>query len=121
MTTDATSIESAHPAEALTFRDGSVRALLDLRCYRLTAVQKAGYKCADKCTLVVGSLEGHSLPITLLFPPATREREALEQVRLFFRELLDQELREKLADETQPVRALLLAHAFSKTDLIRRE
>lgn len=121
MTTDAPAIDSAHQAEALTFRDGAVRALLDLRCYRLTAVQKAGYKFADKCTLVVGSSEGESLPITLLFPPTTKEREALDQVRLFFRELLDQELREKLADETQPVRSLLLAHAFSKTDLIRHE
>jgi His-Xaa-Ser system protein HxsD len=104
----------------LTFRDGCVHTLIDTRCYRVSAVQKTGYKLAGKCTVILGILDAESLPITFTFPRGTADRDALEAVRLFFQELLDQELREKLSDETGPVRALLLAHAFSKTDLIRR-
>jgi His-Xaa-Ser system protein HxsD len=48
-------------------------------------------------------------------------REIDEVVRQFFQELLDQELREQIAEETAPVRTLILAHAFSKADLIKRE
>jgi His-Xaa-Ser system protein HxsD len=108
-------------SEPMKFRDGSVRAEVDMRCYRLSAVQKASYKLADRCTVVLGSLDVASLPITFRFPRATNESAALDVVRLFFQELLDQELREQIGEETRPLRALLLAHAFSKTDLIRRE
>lgn len=103
------------------FRDGSVRAEVDMRCYRLSAVQKTAYKLADRCTVVLGSPDAASLPITLRFPRAANESAALDIVNLFFQELLDQELREQIGEETRPLRALLLAHAFSKTDLIRRE
>jgi hypothetical protein len=41
-------------------------------------------------------------------------------MRTFFQELLDQELREQIAEEINPVRTLILAHAFSKVDLIKR-
>ena len=49
------------------------------------------------------------------------EPEAREVIRSFKQELLDQELREHIADETAPVRTLILAQAFSKTGLIREE
>ena len=101
--------------------DGSVRYEVDLRSYRLSAVQKAAYKLAAKCTIVLGSAEATSLPITFLFPRPTNETEASDIVRLFFQVLLDQELREQIGEETKPLRALILAHAYSKTDLIRRE
>ena len=102
-------------------RDGSVRSEIDLRSYRLSAVQKAAYKLAARCTIVFGSAEATSLPITFLFPRPTSETETSDIVRLFFQVLLDQELREQVGEETKPLRALILAHAFSKTDLIRRE
>jgi His-Xaa-Ser system protein HxsD len=42
-------------------------------------------------------------------------------MRSFFQELLDQELRERIAEETDAIRSLILAQAYSKTDLIRRD
>ena len=39
----------------------------------------------------------------------------------FKKEVLDQDLREKLKVETEPVRNLILAHAFSKTGIISHE
>jgi His-Xaa-Ser system protein HxsD len=108
-------------SDPLKLREGSVRAEIDVRCYRLSAVQKVAYKLAKRCTVILGGLDGSSLPLTFSFPPTTHEPEALDVIRLLFQDLLDQELREQIAEETRPIRALLLAHAFSKTDLIRRE
>lgn len=104
----------------LTFRDGCIAVTLDLRVYRLSAVQKAAYRLASKCTVMLGEVRDESLGMTLGFGPTTGEREALEVARLFFQELLDQELREKVAEETAALRTLILAHAFSRTDLPSR-
>lgn len=109
------------PMEALKVVDGRLQTTLDLRYYRLSAVQKAGYRLAERFTLIVGEPSGEKLPIELLFKTSTPETETRESIRLFFQELLDQELREKIGGETAPLRALLMAQAFSNTDLIQRE
>jgi His-Xaa-Ser system protein HxsD len=106
---------------ALPSRDNSIRLVIDLRVYRLTAVQKTAYRLADKCTAVLGVLGEESLPVTLAFPPNVGERESRSIERLFFQELLDQELREKIGAETQALRSLIVAQAFSRTDLISRD
>jgi His-Xaa-Ser system protein HxsD len=113
--------QSAQTHDTFVFRDASIRVTIDLHVYRLTAVQKAAYRCADRCTAVLGTAEGERLPITFAFRPQVPEADALEAVRLFFQELLDQELREKIGEETRAIRALILAQAFSRTDLIRRD
>jgi His-Xaa-Ser system protein HxsD len=107
-------------APSLTFQDGAIHAVVDLRAYRLAAVQKSAYRIADRCTAVLGELAGDSLPLTFLFPAGANEEAALATVKLFFQDLLDQELREKVSEETKPIRALILAQAFSRTDLVRR-
>ncbi|ADO73901.1 uncharacterized protein STAUR_6144 [Stigmatella aurantiaca DW4/3-1] len=106
---------------AFVFHEGVVRLTLDLRVYRLAAVQKASYRFAEHFTVVLGTSDGQLLPVTCLFRPDTRKAEALDAVRCYFQELLDQELREQIGEETRPVRALILAQAFSRTDLIRRD
>ncbi|WP_437580654.1 His-Xaa-Ser system protein HxsD [Sorangium sp. So ce887] len=103
------------------FRDGRIAVIVDLRVYRLAAVQKAAYRMAAKCTAVIGEVHDHSLDVTLAFPPSTGERAACEAARLFFQELLDQELREKVGEETASLRALILAHAFSRARVPPRE
>lgn len=105
----------------LVFRDCSISTTIDIRVYRLTAVKKTAYRLADRCTAVLGSIDGDLVPLTVAFPPRTQESAALEVMRLFFQELLDQELREQVGDETRAIRSLILAHAFSRTDLIRRD
>lgn len=106
---------------ALTFSDGRIATTIDLQTYRLTAVKKAAYRLAERLTAVLGSTEDSMLGITFTFKASTDAKAATESVRLFFQELLDQELREQIAEETAPMRTLILAHAFSKTDLINRE
>jgi len=105
----------------LAFRDGAVRFDLDLRVYRLTAVQKTAYRLARRCTAALGPMRDETLSVSLTFASGTREAEALDAARAFFRELLDQELREKVAAETATLRTLLLAAAFARTGLAPRE
>ncbi len=62
-----------------------------------------------------------TVEVSFRFKTGASEEAQEEGVRLFFQELLDQELREQIADETTPLRTLILAHAFSKADLIRRD
>lgn len=118
MTTQHLGAETRAP---FTFREGTVQVSIDLEVYRLTAVQKSAYRLAERCTAVLGTPEGNRLPVTFTFRPGTAEPDALEAVRLFFQELLDQELREKIGDETRALRALIIAQAFSRTDLIRHD
>ena len=105
----------------LKFRDGSVRTEVDVRCYRLSAVQKVAYRLAEKCTVVLGSVDITSLPITFLFPPTTSETAAFDVIRLFFQDLLDQELREQIAERDETSTRSPARSCIFKDDLIRRE
>lgn len=102
------------------FDAGAVGLDLDLRCYRLVAIQKTAYRYARRCTVIFGTAVDQIVPVTIRFPPRTSPATMNEVVDEFFRDLLDQELREHIGEETRAIRALILAQAFSKTDLVRR-
>lgn len=91
---------------------------IDTRVYRVAAVKKAAYRVAHKCTIALGSPSHELLPLSFTFRPGTTEVAADEAVRLFHQELLDEELRETIHEETDALRALILAQAFSRTSLI---
>jgi His-Xaa-Ser system protein HxsD len=112
---------SEDPERDFTLVDGAIALMIDERVYRLSAVKKAAYRMADRCTAVIGAPADPLVPLTLRFKPGTTDSGAREAARLFFQELLDQELREQIADETNAMRTLILAHAFSKADLIQRD
>lgn len=112
---------SAHEGDdELKLVDGVIAIVLDLRVYRLAAIKKAAYRFADRCTAILGSPDQDRIPVSLRFKPNVGEGAAREVTRQFFQELLDQELREHIAEETNAVRTLILAHAFSNADLIKR-
>lgn len=86
---------------------------IDLAVYRLAAVKKAAYRFSSSATAAI-EVDGRHAVVVL-----TRTGEGagdLEQA--FLREVLDQELREVVADETAPVRNLILAQVFSRTNLL---
>ncbi|HEU4729831.1 MAG TPA: His-Xaa-Ser system protein HxsD [Kofleriaceae bacterium] len=109
------------PEGELSWVDGALDLVLDLRVYRLSAIKKAAYRFANRFTAVLGSPADDRLPVSLRFGPGATEGAAREVARQFYQELLDQELREHIADETGAVRTLILAHAFSNADLIERD
>lgn len=112
---------SEDPERDFAVVDGAIALMIDMRVYRLTAVKKTAYCMANRFTAVIGALADPLIPVTLRFKAGTTESDAREAARVFFQELLDQELREQIADETGAVRTLILAHAFSKADLVERD
>lgn len=96
------------------------RASLSLRfdtsIYRLVAIKKAAYKFAGRCHVRVGATEGGVVTVELM------AKGLIDDLRYiagdFENEVLDQELRETIATETEGVRNLLLAQAFSQTSLL---
>jgi len=101
--------------------DGVSRLRLDARVYRLSAVKKTAYRVAERCTVAIVSSDDAHHDLELRFKSTTTDETARETLRIFVQELLDQELREQIAEETAPIRTLVMAHAFSKIDLIKRE
>jgi His-Xaa-Ser system protein HxsD len=99
----------------------TVRVSLDLRVYRIAAIKKAAYRVAASCTALFEQIDEVQVQVALQFKPNATESSVSEAVRLFHQEVLDQELREHIAEETRPLRTLILAQAFSRTDLIRRD
>ena len=100
---------------------GPYTTTVDLRVYRLSAVKKAAYRMADRCTIRLDRCESDRVRLTFDFPPRCGPAEARECTKAFFQELLDQDLREQIGEETEPLRKLILAHAFSRTGIVRED
>lgn len=87
----------------------------DARTYRLNAVKKAAYRLGDRCVSEIEVGPGDVIQVTL----SMRHAGPLDVLVADFRsEVLDQELREVVAAETEAVRNLILAQAFSQTALL---
>lgn len=94
---------------------------LDPAIYGLSAIQKAGYRLAKRCALLMGAADACEIHLSLLLPAQVDEQVARGVLLEFLRELGDQQLREQVREETKGIRELVLAHAFSNTDLVSRE
>ncbi|MBF5043309.1 His-Xaa-Ser system protein HxsD [Aggregicoccus sp. 17bor-14] len=87
----------------------------DRRVYRLEAVKKAAYRLSAQCVSQIELGSGDEVYVTLTL----KQPGSLDDLVVAFRtEVLDQELREVVAKETEAVRNLILAQAFSKTALL---
>ena len=92
----------------------------DGKVYSLIAVKKAAYKHSHVFTadIVVVDVEIRCL---ITFEQPVTEEQGFRLINEFKKEVLDQDLRDKLKVETESVRNVILAHAFSKTGLINNE
>ena len=88
---------------------------VDASVYRLSAVKKAAYRFGDRCFVHIEVLAEGYIQVRLTAKLADMPLDALEGD--FRNELLDQDLRESIAEETQRVRNLILAQAFSAASL----
>lgn len=83
----------------------------------IDAIQRASYRFSDRfaCELLTGERE-HRCLLTVV------GEEAVEPLVADFRtEVLDQTLRERVRTETEPIRTMILARAFSRTGLIEAQ
>ena len=90
---------------------------VDLSTYSRQAIVKAAYRFSGKCFVRVEDVNPQQVKVILL--PKTESSDPDLLVGDFLNELLDQRLREIVAAETLETRNLILAHALSKTNLIR--
>ena len=92
----------------------SIELVVDLNVYNLDAVKRAGYKFSDRCGVLLTQIEDGKLHVQL---NSIKKISKDNLLMMFCNELLDQDLRISIAKETEPVRNLILAYAFSKTSL----
>ena len=83
--------------------------------YDIEALKRAAYRFSDRVAMeLLPSTEGM---LCRLMPTGKREPNWQNLEAEFRTEVLDQELRQKIAAETEPYRNLVLSLAFSKTPL----
>ena len=92
----------------------------DNQVFSLMAVKKATYKYIDSFSADINVKDGE-IRCLLNFSSPRNDESCARLIDDFKKEVLDQDLREHLKVETEPVRNLILAHTFSKTGLVSNE
>jgi His-Xaa-Ser system protein HxsD len=96
---------------------GTLQVEVDLSIYSLDVLMKALHSLTGKCHVRV-ERKGPERAICWLMPKGTGGESLQEIERKFHDELLDHALRARLAQETEPIRRLILAQAFSQVRLL---
>jgi His-Xaa-Ser system protein HxsD len=89
---------------------------IDPSVYRLSAIKKAAYRLGGQGEFTITTNGAGRIVVTMSVYGTCDDAEFL--TKEFHRQLLDQELREEIADQTAPIANLLMAQAFSATSLI---
>jgi His-Xaa-Ser system protein HxsD len=98
----------------------TIDVTFDLAVFSLDAVKTACYRFLDRFTSDIELRDGMII-CHLVFDDKWSEAFLSANVNNLKKEVLDQDLRLKLKAETEPIRNLIFAHAFSKTGLIADE
>lgn len=104
---------TSHGPEVIPVRFGA-------QVFRLSAIKKAAYKYIDQFSCEITLQEAEVL-CAIQFKSGIDESTRLWLVEEFRKEVLDQDLREQVRDETAAVRNLILAHTFSKSGIVTNE
>jgi His-Xaa-Ser system protein HxsD len=86
--------------------------------YSLDAVKKAAYRLSDRLICEIAS-DGAETVCSLRPRSDASAGELQRLVDSFKLEILDQDLRQSIAAETEPLRNAILAYALSRADLPR--
>jgi len=89
----------------------------DSKVFPLMPIKKAAYKYLRAFAADI-TVQAEQINCQLTFSSPVTEEERIRLVEDFKKEVLDQDLRERLKLETEAVRNVILAHAFSKTGLV---
>lgn len=90
------------------------------KSYSVEAIQKAAYRLINLITVDINS-SGDVILCTISKNIATDDESFRESIEEFKKEVLDQQLRQKLKTETESVRNLILSLVFSQTKLQNNE
>jgi len=98
--------------------DGSISIRFNLNLYKLSALKKAAYKFTHQASVFLEEPQEGEVSIRFIFDDKKLNVEKQKIVHDFCNEVLDQDLRESIAEETEVTRNLILAQAFSQTSLL---
>ena len=84
--------------------------------FSLDVVKKAAYRLSGRASFDIRRNDGE-IVCRLDFPTPLGQDDAEALLAAFRNEVLDQDLRRSIAEETAPIRNAILAYAFSRTDL----
>jgi His-Xaa-Ser system protein HxsD len=93
---------------------------VDLDVYSLESLKRSLYRFSDRFSSFI-TVEARVAVVALTFAPGATSEFVSAVLDSFRKELLDQDLRERVRQETEAVRNLILSHALSKTGLISDE
>jgi|ERR1017187_6442602 His-Xaa-Ser system protein HxsD len=93
---------------------------LSTSIYSVEAVKKAAYKFAGRTSIIINPGPDATISLVFNFAGMNANNDPKQVIADFCNELLDQDLRERIKKETEPLRNLILAHAFSRTSLAEK-
>lgn len=88
----------------------------DSSVFSLDTIKRALYRVSDKAIPDV-TIDGSRIVCSLQFDEATSSKAREQFGAILRREVLDQDLRQKIAQESAGFRELILGYVFSKTGL----
>jgi len=92
--------------------------ILNTSTYSLNSIKKVSYQLSSVFSVKLEKIDKENLKVFFKFREPMDEKKIILVISDFYQALLDQDLREIVFKETEGVRNLILAHAFSKTSLI---
>lgn len=96
------------------------RALrVDTRDVSVGAIRAAAYRFGETFSVSVEPAEENVVTVRCVFSNRAPTPDVDSVMSEFMRELNDQVLRERVREETKHLRAVIMAHAFSRTTLGR--
>ena len=98
--------------------DGRISLRFNLTLYRLSALKKAAYKFTHQASILLEEPQEGAVSIRFSFGDKKSAADRQKIIHDFCNEVLDQDLRESIAEETEATRNLILAQAFSHTSLL---
>jgi His-Xaa-Ser system protein HxsD len=90
---------------------------LDTRDASIAAIRAAAYRFGEVFSVAIEPSVENVVSVHCTFSNGVTEAHIEESVKSFQRELNDQVLRELVRAETKHLRAVIMAHAFSRTNL----
>jgi His-Xaa-Ser system protein HxsD len=97
---------------------GRIELVFDLNVYDMDVIKKASYRFIDQFSIDISLRDDTQILCAVSYPPSKSFESVEHMVSEFKKEILDQDLRKQIRLETEGVRNLILAHAFSKTSLV---
>lgn len=94
---------------------------LNTTIYSLEAIKKTAYKFADRTSIVIRPNNDATVSVVFAFVGNHAKSDPEQVLSEFCNELLDQDLREVIKRETAPLRAVIMAHAFSRSSLAEED